>query len=201
MAGMARIGKAWKGKAGNLFKGVEMSKKPKYEFRSGARYSVDPAAACKELERIHHENGVLEAQTVVDESAPEDAPLHKVFEWDDSKAANSYRLVQSRTLIKSVRVVREVNKPSVPIYVHVPSETESNVKAGYQPMSVVVTRPDMYASALAALTSKFQSAKFALEELKHAAVNSPDTDHERMARIEIAVQAMQTASAAVSALH
>ena len=178
-----------------------MNKKPKYEFRNGARYSVDPELACKELARIHHKNGVLEAQTVVDESTPEDAPLHKVFEWDDAKAANNYRLVQSRTLIKSVRVVREVNKPSVPVYVHVPSETENDVKAGYQPMSVVVTRPDMYASALAALTSKFQSAKFALEELKQAAVDSPDTDHERMARIEIAIQAMQTASAAVSALH
>ena len=59
----------------------------------------------------------------------------------------------------------------------------------------------MYALALAELARKFNAARESLDALKRAADASPETDSERMARIAIAVQAMQTASAAVSALH
>lgn len=41
---------------------------------------------------------------VVDESREEDAPLHPVFEWNDKKAAESYRIVQAGSLIRNVTV-------------------------------------------------------------------------------------------------
>ena len=79
------------------------------------------------------------------------------------------------------------------------------LQRGYQPVSVVVQRPDMYALALAdlarRLTARLTAARESLDALKRAADTSPETDSERMARIAIAAQAMQTASAAVSALH
>ena len=96
----------------------------------------------------------------------------------------------------------------VPVYVHVPTATVSKgdegikqTPSGYQPVSVVVQRPDMYASALSELQRKIGGAREALDSLQRAAKDAPDTDQERMARISIAVQAMQTASAAVQALH
>lgn len=191
---------------------MSRAKKLKYEFRKGSRYSVDAEVVGVELERIQRENGVTTPKAVVEAGRPDDAPLHPVFEWRDEVAAESYREWQARKLIKNVTVVRVENGKDVqvPVYVHVPASApqesegaaaEMPTQRGYQPVSVVVQRPDMYALALSELTRKFTAAKESMESLKRAAEQSPETDQERMTRIAIAVQAMQTASAAVSALH
>ena len=184
--------------------------KMRYEFTAGARYSVAADVAGAELERIQNQRGVIEPRVVVEESRPEAAPLHPVFEWNDDKAAENYRTWQARILIKSVRVIelRDGADVPVPVYVHVPtaaaSKGDDGIKqtpSGYQPVSVVVQRPDMYASAMIELQRKIGGARESLDSLQRAAKCAPDTDQERMARISIAVQAMQTASAAVQALH
>lgn len=170
----------------------------KYTFRGGNRYSVSADVAGVELERIHQRDGVITAAVVVNESRPEDAPLHPVFEWRDEVAAENYRHYQARTMIRSVHKIEEDRPEPTPVYVNVgPNETTR----GYQPVSIVVTRPNMYANALAELAKKLHAAEKALAELKSAADAQPDSDQERMARIAIAVQAMQTASAAIQALH
>ena len=185
----------------------------KYAYKQGARYSVDAQVVGSELERIQKSHGITTTKAVVDEARPDDAPLHPVFEWRNDVAAESYRQWQARKLIKSVTVIeqREGKDVSIPVYVHVPASEQVDRaegatagqpgQRGYQPVSVVVQRPDMYALALAELARKFNAARESMESLKRAADTSPDTDYERMARIAIAVQAMQTASAAVSALH
>lgn len=185
----------------------------KYAFKQGVRYSIDAETAGKELARIQKEHGVTTPSAVVEASRPEDAPLHPVFEWRDDVAAEGYRKWQARMLIKSVTVIeqRDGKEVAAPVYVHVPASepTEQGegasaaqpLQRGYQPVSVVVQRPDMYALALADLARRLTAARESLDALKRAADTSPETDSERMARIAIAVQAMQTASAAVSALH
>lgn len=223
---MARSGAAWLGMAGKKLNTTEKQmsnkrvEKLKFEFRQGARYSIDPNVVGKELKRIHGENGVIEPVAVVNESRPESAPLHPVFEWDDEHAAEQYRIWQARKLIKAVQVVETKEGVKVPtmVYAHVPSASASDqtegdapqkegatqsqpVRSGYQPVSVIVQRPDMYASALSELQRRVNSSKEALDALRRAASETPDTDQDRMARIAIAVQAMQTASAAVQALH
>ena len=50
------------------------------------------------------EKGTLTPELVVDASREESAPLHPVFEWDDKKAAESYRIVQAGSLIRNVTV-------------------------------------------------------------------------------------------------
>ena len=99
--------------------------KMRYEFKAGARYSVAAEVAGAELERIQNQRGVIEPRVVVEESRPESAPLHPVFEWDDDKAAENYRTWQARSLIKSVRVIemRDGADVPVPVYVHVPTAT------------------------------------------------------------------------------
>lgn len=182
-----------------------MSKKAKYAFRAGARYKVAPQVAGVELERIRKARGTLSAQGVVDESRPEDAPLHPVFEWRDPVAAEHYRRYQARVLIRSVQVIQPETGEQRQQYVHVAkpdiAEDGTDEGAGYQPVDVVIQRPDMYAQALASLTAKMEQARSAVDELRRAAEEQPESDSEKLARIAIAVQAMQTASAAVAALH
>jgi hypothetical protein len=74
-------------------------------IRTELELGVDAQTAGEELDRIRQEHGTLEPGTVVDESRPEEAPLHPAFEWCDPKAAELYREHQATHLIKQVRVV------------------------------------------------------------------------------------------------
>lgn len=69
------------------------------------QYGIDANTAGEELSRIKRAHGLLHPATVVDESRPEDAPLHPVFEWQDPVAAEHWREHQASQLIRRVRVV------------------------------------------------------------------------------------------------
>lgn len=53
-----------------------------------------------ELRRIESERGLLIPSEVVEAARPATSPLHPHFEWDDSAAAEKYRIDQARNLIR-----------------------------------------------------------------------------------------------------
>lgn len=57
-----------------------------------------------EILRVEQENG-LTAENLLAEASKENNPLHELFEWDDTEAANQYRLFQARVLINEVKVI------------------------------------------------------------------------------------------------
>lgn len=168
----------------------------KYIFRAGHRVTgISAETAGKELERIRLDQGALTPPTVVEAARPKDAPLHPAFEWDNKTAAERYREHQARNLIRSVHVVTEARPEPAPAYVHVSSEE----KPSYQPMELVVQSPDMFALALTELQRKMAGAMEAVRQLEVAAQDSDDAD--RLARVGIAIRAIETASDAIRALH
>lgn len=80
-----------------------------YTWVNGAQVDgIAAQVAGDELERIRvKSNGQMTPRAVVDESRPDDAPLHPVFEWDDEVAAEAWREEQARYVIRSVAVVYE----------------------------------------------------------------------------------------------
>ena len=131
-----------------------------YEFRNGAHIKgVTADEAGDELARIYVEKGELTAPLVVDESRPEEAPLHPAFEWDDAVAAERHREHQARNIIRSVKVITD-DKPSEPVYVHVSSAQS------YKPVAEVVKCVSMYAEALLAATKQVEQAQHALAVLE-----------------------------------
>lgn len=82
-----------------------------YKWTSGARIRADAQTAgevCQKLE----EQGRLTPNELVRVSAPEDAPLHNSFEWNDERAASLYRETQARYIIRSLVVTRENKEPT-----------------------------------------------------------------------------------------
>jgi hypothetical protein len=57
-----------------------------------------------EILRVEKENK-LTAENLLAEASKVDNPLHELFEWDDTEAANQYRLFQARVLINEVKVI------------------------------------------------------------------------------------------------
>lgn len=167
-----------------------------YVFRGGSRVTgVDAYTAGSELQRIHQKHGALRADDVVDEARPDDAPLHPAFEWQDAVAAEEWRKAQARHLIRSVQVINERDEQAA-VYVSVQTETERE----YQPLEVIVNKPDLYGMAIHEAQQRINAAKKALHELETAAGES-EVDQRHLAAIQIAMQALATASGAVEALH
>ena len=74
-----------------------------YEY-VGRSWNVSAQIAGKELEKIEARDGEITPQAVVDEARPEGSALHKIFEWNDEKAAEQYRIHQAKTFIRCVVV-------------------------------------------------------------------------------------------------
>lgn len=82
-----------------------------YCWKHGVRAPVSAQVVGEVCEKLESK-GQLTPQKLVDVSRPEDAPLHKAFEWNDEVAAEKYREHQGRYLIRSVEVVRENAEPT-----------------------------------------------------------------------------------------
>lgn len=64
--------------------------------------------------------GIFSAAELLERASPRNSPIHKFFEWDDSKAAHLYRLKQARGYIQCLVVEIEGNetrKYVPPVYV------------------------------------------------------------------------------------
>ena len=99
-----------------------------YEYSWKLNQSVDANVVGKEFERLEEQNGSLTAADVLDSAKSEDSPLHKLFEWDDTVAANKYRLEQAgfyiRILVKTA--VEDDKQPkSFRAYVNVNPNSQS----------------------------------------------------------------------------
>ncbi len=64
----------------------------------------------EELEKL---GGKFTPAEIVKAASSERSKLHRYFEWDDSKAADSYRLHQARQLVERVKIVMHLNGEKV----------------------------------------------------------------------------------------
>lgn len=107
-----------------------------FKWKSGSYHKVSAQTAgevCKALE----EEGRLTAGDLVEESRPEDAPLHEEFEWDDTVAAEEYRKSQARHIINHIV---EVVSPEV-----VPTRAFFNIvqkEANYESVRTIIADED-----------------------------------------------------------
>ncbi len=94
-----------------------------------------------------NEEGLLKAEDVVQTARHPDHPLHKYFEWDDSEAAEQWRLAQARGLIRKVLVVGpngdEDGQP-IPKYVSLQSDRKKK-GGGYRQTNQVVNNKQLLA--------------------------------------------------------
>lgn len=77
-----------------------------YQWK-GRQYGVNANIVGKEVERIEREQGEVTSKSLVDAARSQDSVLHKLFEWDDAKAAEGYRNQQACKILCSLAIVRD----------------------------------------------------------------------------------------------
>ena len=95
------------------------------------------------LQAIYDQAGELTPGLVVDTARDPKNPLHSCFEWDDTVAAEKYRIVQAGQLIRSVKVVYEAPKGPSTMRAFVPVRPSDHGPANFMPVAVAMADPDM----------------------------------------------------------
>lgn len=85
--------------------------KVKCQWKTGSQIRVSAAVAYAAMEQLRSKKGgAFRRQDLVDAARAKRHPLHKVFEWKDSVAAEKYRIEQAGYLIRSLEVIKVLPK-------------------------------------------------------------------------------------------
>jgi hypothetical protein len=100
-------------------------------------------AVAKRIESLKDKNGYVSRERVIEDARNPTSPLHRHFTWDDTKAADKWRLIQARKLINcyDVKVINGDKKPIIihPANVHVSSPGHPS---RYLSMPMAMSRED-----------------------------------------------------------
>jgi len=97
------------------------------------------ARQCLEGLMAQAPNELLKPLDVVRAAEPLDSPLHRYFTWDNAVAAEQYRLVQARVLLRSVYVINPGELHTQPTMGYVSLLMDrSQPGGGYRPIATVM---------------------------------------------------------------
>lgn len=140
-----------------------------YKFREGSRFVVSAQVAGEEISRIAGVHGTAAPETVVEESRPEEAPLHDAFEWVDAIAAEEHRKYQARQLIHClVRVESEADTDGVEQPKEIQafaSVTPPGVQRGYMPTNLITSDEELNQQMINDAWLMYQGLKRRFEHL------------------------------------
>lgn len=100
------LGEAGHGKAGseqrdNNERGNEMV----YEYSwNGPQRAVDATTVGQHIEKLQQKYGEVTPDIFLESARSEKSKIHKLFEWDDTKAAEKYRKWQATNIICALKV-------------------------------------------------------------------------------------------------
>lgn len=117
----------------------------------------------EELQTIYDEAGELTPAVVLDRARDPEHPLHKRFDWDETQAAERWRLHQAGQLIRSVKVNIE-RSPSEVVQVRAfvaktELGVEDNTAGQYLPVDQVIQSDVMRTAWFRQLEKEWKSLK------------------------------------------
>jgi len=138
-----------------------------------------------ELERIRMEHGgVLNPPSVVEVAADPENILHGCFQWDDTKAAQEYRLWQARQLISTIVTILPNTREPVRMYVSLKDDRE---EGGYRGIVDVLNDADMRRRMLKEALAEFTHFKRKYQQVKELTPVFEAAEKVEAAELEIQV--------------
>ena len=119
---------------------------------------------------------------MVDASREESAPLHPVFEWDDRKAAECYRVVQAGSLIRNVTVKIEEVPRMEPVRAFVNVAPVGKRKGVFVSIKSAMTDEDGRETVVARAMAELERVKEKYKDLQELAGIFAEIDRLTMER-------------------
>lgn len=106
-------------------------------------------------------------QQILEKGRDENTELHKCFEWDDTIAAEKFRLQQAREIVHCLVFVRtEEQKKEADPEIRVFHKTETVTGSGYKPLVRIVKDEDEYKKMLKLAYAELHALKVKYSNLK-----------------------------------
>ncbi len=137
-----------------------------YQLKDGARLHGNPQAIGQRLEQLRQKHGELTADQVLTDARNPKSPLHDDFEWDDTAAAEQYRLAQARYILRSIVVVYD-EAPEVPTRAFILVDSGSG--EAYQSTCVALSDADMRLQVLEKAKKEMAAFRRRYSELRELA--------------------------------
>ena len=130
----------------------------KYSWKNS--HGVPAEVAGKVMEQIEEKHGEVTKELFLEASRPEDSPTHNCFEWDDSVAAEKYRLNQAYHVILDleITIAEDTSGSLSPAYVNVIQKT-SKESAKYRSLEVAMSDDELRANVIANALREFEQTK------------------------------------------
>lgn len=120
-------------------------------------FKADANKCYEEIKQIGDE---VKPEQVLDKAKDKNSELHKCFDWNNSSAANKYRLIQAREVIRHLIVIqRDDEKENEPIQFRVMLKNERTHESGYKQTIVMVKDEDEYKKLLDQAYAELHSFK------------------------------------------
>lgn len=104
-------------------------------------YKADAQKCYEEVQSLEE----ITVENVLEKGRDESSELHKCFTWDNDEAAEKYRLIQARDIIRSFVIEQIKTEENVNVRA-ISLSSEPNV---YKPTRILVQQKDEYAELLA----------------------------------------------------
>ena len=153
----------------------------------------------KDLDRIKNKHKSLTPEIVVEEAKSPKSPLHKAFDWSDTKAAKKWRLHQARQLIRAVWIIATPKAEPQPVFAYVPNKENGKPKKGsYKAVAEIITDEEMYQMAYSHLVECMSNSVQSVNALESAARKM---GHKRVKVIATIIKAVEVINDALDELR
>lgn len=104
-------------------------------------FRADAQKCAEEITEICNDIGSATPQQILEKARDESTELHKCFTWDDTIAAEKYRLAQARQVVckLKIEIIEQEKQEPTPIRFFYKTD-----KSGYKPTSFIVKHVDEY---------------------------------------------------------
>ncbi|MCP4709867.1 MAG: hypothetical protein GY869_14690 [Planctomycetes bacterium] len=79
----------------------------KYEWKRGVAGGLSAETVGKYIDKLDEKHGGVTPELLLNESRKKKSPLRDCFEWNDTTAAEKYRLHQARHILRAIVVTSE----------------------------------------------------------------------------------------------
>lgn len=110
-----------------------------YSWKIGRGYTTPASVVGSILADIEQKEGGIKPESFVDRARPINSPTHDMFEWNDAKCGEQYRLSQARKIIGSITILRIENKePTKVVRAFVSSPPTETEPRRYESIKIVM---------------------------------------------------------------
>ena len=122
------------------------------------KFKADAQKCADEIMEICEELESATPQQILEKARDSNTELHKCFTWDDTEAAEKWRISEARAVVRNLKIIEQKpDKQQKPTTIRVFYKTDN--ESGYKPTKLILKKPDEYKSLVERCRSELLAIK------------------------------------------